>query len=159
MKMLAVILMTFISFCSFAESDQAVLLNPMPGDSKLSVTNTLNIYGKCGGSVVAVLGVVAESFNGQGDFKVDEGDIQIRNGGKDISFKYALSDFNIAHCVQTKSGARLLVGSNCSGSACGEERNYYIIDPKDGSVFPSKASKNLCDTKCANKALGAKYLK
>ena len=162
MKFIIAALMLFISTYSLAESDQAILLNPMQGNTNLSVTKVINIYGKCGDTVVAVLGVESDGFDGKGNFKIDaagNSDLQLRNGGKDISYQYILSDYNITHCIQTKNGARLLVGSICAGSSCGDEFSYYVIDPKNGSILPGKGSKKNCDAKCANQALGMKYLK
>lgn len=162
MRNIAAIFMVLFSFCSFADSSQAILISPLNRDSKPSVTNVINIYGECGGSVIAILGVEPEALETQEYFKVDSSgnpDLQVRTGGKNISYGYLLSDYNVVQCVHTKGGDRLLVGKTCSGSACSDAFNYYVIDPKNGSVFPGKGYNRACDLNCANKILGFKYLK
>lgn len=161
MKIIAAIFFACLSACVHAESSQSISVQPISRNNKPSVTNVLNIYGKCGNSVVAILGVKADGFNWQGDFKVDAAgnpDLQIRNKGKSTSYKFALSDYNTVHCVQTNNGPRLLVGGSCSGSACPDAKSYYIIDIRTEESFPAESSKMNCDANCANQALGIKYL-
>lgn len=162
MKKIVVILMMMLSFNIFAESVSGISLDSLPSDEGLSITNVVNIYGKCGDAVVAILEVEADNLYQFGNFKVDAAgkpDLLLRNGGKDISFGYLLSDFNTVRCVQTKRGARLLVGSNCGGSACSDAKDYSVIDPKTKSVYPAKNSIKRCDENCVNQFLGFKYLK
>lgn len=157
MKLVAAIVMILISAYSHAEINAAIALNPFEGEKSLHVTNVMNFYGKCGGTVVAVLGVQADDFDNQGNFKIDtagNAEIQLRAGGKDISFHNILSDFNVVQCVNSKSGIRLLVGSHCGGSQCTDSYDFYIIDPKNGAMLPKKGAKEACDAKCASEILG-----
>jgi hypothetical protein len=67
----AAIYITLIPFCSFAGSEQAVLLSPFPGESKPSVTAVINILGKCGNRVVGIFSVGFEIISEQEHFNVE----------------------------------------------------------------------------------------
>lgn len=170
MKTLAAAFITLVPICSFAGSEQAVLLSPIQ-EKNITVSTVNNIYGKCGDRVVAIFSVSTENFNGQDHFNIDvehqryfsidyngNPDLVIRGGLKEYSYKWTLSDFNIVHCVQTNDGFRLLVGGSCGGSGCSDTTRYYIIDVNNGNIFPNKNSEEECDEKCVNKALRFKYL-
>jgi hypothetical protein len=165
MKIFAAVVLSLISSFAVAqqERNKAVALFPMSGDSQPSVSKVVNVYGKCGDAVVAILGIEAESFGGREHFRMDSSgnpDLQLRKGdGKDLSFNEMLSDFNVVQCVDTKKGNRLVVGSHCGGSACGDNMAYHVIDPKTGKAFPGRASKDVCDEKCVNSALGVRHFK
>lgn len=146
----------FISGAALA--DAAINLPPMKGDKSVDVVATKNFTGSCGSSIVRVLGVtnVVDNFYA---VEQDAGKIIVRSGSaKDLvltSESGVLSDHNGVECVSTKSGNRLLIWSNCSGSSCGDDFSFYVIDP-ERLVFlaPKDPRKDQCDEKCASKVLG-----
>lgn len=151
----------FTSTLTIAEGDKTFNLSPIDG-KLVDITKTINIYGKCGTSVVAILGVDAEEYHQFGSLKFDTSgapDIQLRNNGKNVSFKNLLSDRNVMNCISTKFGHKILIGSNCGGSACGDNLSYYLIDTKNGNITSSNVSKKICDERCINQLLGFKYFK
>lgn len=159
LKIAATGLALIFSLSAFAGNDAPLMLNPMDGEKSPSVTMTMNVYGKCGSSVIAVIGVDVESYKA-GSLKFDDAgksEVLVRTGKKEISLGKLISDSNLLHCVPTKSGARLLFGSVCGGSACGDAMDYSVIDPSTGTGLSDK--KKACDEDCANKLLGFKYLK
>jgi hypothetical protein len=66
-----------------------------------------------------------------------------------------LSDYNGVQCVQTKSGYRLLIWSDCGGSACGHGFSFFIIDPHKLSFIAPRKSGQICNAKCASTILGS----
>ena len=159
MRRIAAALMGLVFTTAALAQDVPLLLGPMTGAQSPSVTVALNVYGTCAGSVVGVIGVDHESYKA-GSLKFDisgKPDVVIRTGKKDISFEEKISDFNILHCVPTPKGERLLFGSVCGGSTCGDAFDYAVIDPKTGIDLAAKLKS--CDQDCANRLLGVEYLK
>lgn len=159
LKFILAVLMLFTSLSSFAQVSTAIGLSPLSGDKKLSITNVKNIYGTCGGSVVAILEVSGDRFDNKEHFQLDfsgNPGLVLRTGKSEFFYRDPLSDFNVVQCVTGKDGPRLLIASQCGGSACGESYSFSIIDPKTGAIFPAKGSKQECDAQCASKMLGSK---
>lgn len=154
----ALIGITFTAATS-AQQDTPLLLDPMAGEQNPSVIMTMNVYGKCGNSVIGVIGVDYQAFKA-GSLKFDmtgSPDVVVRTKTKNVSFEAAIADFNVLHCVHTPKGERLLFGSACGGSACSDDLNYAVIDPSTGIDLAGK--RQSCDQACANKLLGIEYLK
>lgn len=154
------LIVAFIFLSSTALADTAIGLSPMKGDKTLHVVSTKNITGTCGASIVRVLGVtdVMDTFYG---IDLDAGKIIVRSGPtKELildSESGVLSDHNGVACVSAKSGNRLLIWSNCSGSSCGDDFSFFVIDP-DRLIFlaPKDPRKGQCDERCASQLLGNK---
>jgi hypothetical protein len=157
MRIIYTFLITLL-FSSIAMAEPAISLPPMKGETALDVVDTKNVTGSCGTSIVRVLGVknVAGNFYG---IDLDAGKIIIRSGPtKELvlsSSSGVLSDHNGVACVSTKSGNRLLVWSNCSGSTCGDNFSFFVIDPERLTFLaPKDPRKGQCDAKCASQLLG-----
>lgn len=158
-------------------AQSAIRLQPMKGEKSLLVEGS-NVTGSCGTSVVRVLGVarvVDNFFDIDSDARIiirvfqedhtkdviapDTGAIIVPGGStKELilnSDSGVLSDHNGVACVATTSGSRLLVWSNCAGSACGDDFSFFVIDP-ERLVFlaPQDPRKGQCDEKCASQLLG-----
>ena len=146
-------------FISTALADQptAIMLPPIEGQKALWLETTNNITGSCGTSIVRVLGVkkVISNFY---TIDLDAGRIIIRSAGEELVLDAndgTLSDHNGIACVPTESGSRLLVWSNCSGSVCGDDFSFVIVDPERLVILaPKDPYKETCHAKCASKLLG-----
>ena len=134
---------------------KSVILEPLSSDGG-DVVQVRNIYGRCGTSVVQVLGVrdASEDF-----YTVDSGAgnadiIVIREGGRSqVSLKKSLSDYNGVSCLKATTGTRLLVWSNCGGSICGNGFSFTIVDPDTLEIVAGKDSD--CNALCASRLLGS----
>jgi hypothetical protein len=151
---------TVLLFCSGAAlaTPPAISLFPMQGDKALNVVQAKNVTGSCGSAVVRVLGVTNAS-DGFYENDSDSG-IIIRSGGKELNISEGggdiLSDHNGVACVPTKSGKRLLVWSNCAGSACGDNFSFFVFDPERlALIAPKDPRKEQCDENCASRILGS----
>lgn len=159
-------MMLSASVCAHAVTDngKAIELNPLPGRHALVLTKDMKVSGLCGTAVVTIpnIALMREDDNpikDLGDFYGNsDPSLQVKINGKTHSYD-VLSDYNMVHCVPTAKGLRLLVGSNCGGSLCSDAKDYTIINLSNGHQFPAKNATTDCDTECANKALGFKYLK
>jgi hypothetical protein len=160
MKKLSILAAMLVTLGGLAQaSEDVLLLRPMAGDKSPSVTMTMDVYGTCGGAIVAVISADHEKYkNGTLSFSMDGGDVIIRRGNnKEISIKSRISDFNVLQCVGHNGKDKILFGSSCSGSACTDQSNYVVIDPSTLDVKPKGNA--TCDDGCANKLLGFRYLK
>ena len=110
----------------------------------------VNYTGLCGTAVVKIMDV--EEVNND-IFKVNNGKLAVKSGKKELNLDEALSDYNGIACVKTKTAERLLVWSNCSGSVCGDDFKFYVIDLQKLTIIAPKKGKT-CDDKCASKILG-----
>jgi len=153
-------IVTLLLLSSTTLADTAIGLPPMKGGKTLDVVATKNVTGSCGASIVRVLGVtdVIDNFYG---IDLDAGKIIVRSGpNKELVLSHGsgiLSDHNGVACVSTKSGSRLLVWSNCAGSACGEGFSFFVIDPEHLVLLaPKDPLKGRCDEKCASLLLDNK---
>jgi len=121
---------------------------------KVEKTNSqeTNYTGLCGPATVKIMEVTEIS----GDiFKVNNGRLIIKSDKKELVLDEILSDYNGVACVKTKIADRLLVWSNCSGSVCGDNFHFFVIDLQKLAVIAPKKGKT-CDDKCASKILGNK---
>lgn len=142
----------------FAKEMPAILLQPINDDNTANVVSTKNIYGKCAGEVVAILGIISENFDGYTNFSVDVSgnpDIILRGENKETSFGKLLSDYNVVHCVKTKHGFRLVIASHCGGSVCSDSFDFNIIDTTSHKIIAPANGKS-CDAQCASKFLDSR---
>lgn len=167
MQRFAALVMLSTSVCAHAVTDngKAIELKPLPGQHALVLTKDMEVVGLCGVAVVTISGMVLMNENDNpvkdlGDFDSDGyPNLYVKINGKTRSYD-VLSDSNRVHCVPTAKGPRLLVGGSCEGGGnCSGVKNYTIINLSNGHQFPAKNATTDCDTECANKALGFKYLK
>lgn len=155
---IATTLLAILINTSAQAQSAAVSLLPMQGDKKVDVVNTQNFTGSCGSAVVRVMGVerIVGNFY---TVDLDSAKIIIRSNAKDLildEHSGALSDHNGIACLNTKSGQRLLVWSNCNGSACGNF-SFTVIDPEKAIILaPKNPAKESCDEKCATKLTGSR---
>jgi hypothetical protein len=144
-----------------AESGHSVVLKPMPGHTRLVLEKGNIVRGQCGGAVVTLLGVSPDSLHAESVLKFEgagEPDLRLWTGTKDLSLSFAISDYNMVHCVETDKGEKLLVGSSCGGSLCTDARAHHVFNLRTGGAFPGQRAKKPCYFDCANRFLGKKYL-
>lgn len=160
MRFFAAALSLFLSVNALADG---VILRPMQGYKELDVIKTENITGSCGGSVVRVMGMI-DPVDNYFSIEQDTGKIIVRSSSATndliLSHENILSDYNGVACVETKSGDKLLIWSNCGGSVCGDNFSFYVIDPKSLKfIAPKDPKKGSCDDDCATKVLGNNFPK
>lgn len=132
-----------------------VLLGPISPSTRVDRTTVTNIYGSCGSAVVQVLGV--KDSNDQ-FFTVDaaagNSDVVViaEGGQRQISLKRYLSDYNGVACVG-KSAKKVLVWSDCGGSACGHGYQFTVVDVRSLRIVAG--GPNECGEMCATRATGS----
>ncbi|HMO74200.1 MAG TPA: hypothetical protein PKD48_02570 [Sphingopyxis sp.] len=129
-----------------------VTLEPFP-DSGVDVETVRNYYGRCGPATVQVLGVAQEE---DGFFKGSIGGgsavVVIGDGGAPVlEIREQLSDHNGVACVTGTAGPRLLIWSNCGGSACGDDFAFTVVDPAVAAIVSDED----CDAACAASLSGS----
>lgn len=159
MRMYSLILASLLA-CSPALAATPIGLAPLQGSKNLDVVATKSITGTCGKTIVEVMGVT-DLNPGFYDVDPDAGRVLVRTAaGKELSLgadSGVLSDHNGVACVATSAGNRLLFWSNCSGSACGDNFSFFVLDPERLLfVAPKDPRKGPCDAKCAAQVLGNK---
>ncbi|HEY8098480.1 MAG TPA: hypothetical protein VIE65_20645 [Methylobacter sp.] len=131
------------------------------GSANFSTKDGKNYIGTCGPARITVKNIDEISDNNfvpyfSGPDDLDSFNIEIYEPGEpDKVLKYAEDSYNRIDCVQTKHGKRILIGTQCNGSAsiCGNTFNYYdVIDPK--KIKQVNSSKEECDVNCAIRLLG-----
>lgn len=136
----------------------SIRISPMQGEKSLSVEGG-NVTGSCGNSIIRILGIT-KAFDNVYITDSDGGKIIIRaSASKELTISPSdgvLSDFNGMACVSSKTGESLLIWSNCSGSACGDNYHFYVIDPNRLTYLaPKKPQNKLCDAECASLVIGS----
>jgi hypothetical protein len=142
------IILMIVFPCKFAHPQTAIGLTSLKVD-KINDQKT-NYTGLCGNATVIIMGVTEINND---IFEVNNGSLIVKTAAKELILTEMLSDYNGVACVKTRSADRLLIWSNCNGSACGEDFHFNIIDPQKLTVLAPKKGK-LCDDKCASKILG-----
>ena len=134
---------TIMAISFIAQAEDPIVLHPFDGDKELSIDKVMNIYGKCGENVIAILGVKTIIDEGSAHFfsAGPDANLLIRNGQIDKNFTDLLSDYNTVRCISTPQGEQLIVGSTCSGVICGDEFDYSAIDMKTLKVRPYNPKK------------------
>jgi hypothetical protein len=149
----------FFSGAALAEETGINLGPALGGSTSMKVVKTDNYYGSCGEAAVMVFGV--NRYTG-GLFKVESDGARIvirADGGRWLAIpsNEVFSDFNGMSCVESSSGPRLVIWSDCGGSACGQGFSFYIYDPeKLTKLAPREKDKAGCDKECATEVLGQK---
>lgn len=137
-------------------ADVAIQLDPALGSSKVDEQQVRNVTGTCGGAIVRVLGMSDEYATSSFDY--DAGRILVRSDGGEmvLGTDNVINDYNSITCMTDRKGRALLViAGQCAGSACGDEADYYIIDPvRREFVAPRDPKAGTCDRACATRALG-----
>jgi hypothetical protein len=161
---------TFLSIALFAITLNAqsgpISLDPIGNASSADIFkngNALHVHGACGGAVVKVLGIKQETFGPDKDvfgFNGDDADgVFVVGGPEKPTVKLSYSDYNTVLCVPVGERVgkqfRLIVGSVCTGSACGDAMNFEVFDPK----LWKKVSPTFCDITCASKLVRSNVLK
>ncbi|ASU38546.1 hypothetical protein hmeg3_09720 [Herbaspirillum sp. meg3] len=127
-----------------------VLLDPV-GDGVAPVVQTLTVFGACGGAPVHVVGINQQSFGKTSPtFTVDGSEgAGIYILGQGAATKLPVSDNNTVICVPVGREFRIVVGSSCAGSACGDGMYYQVVDPKT----KKNTAPQICDITCVSKLL------
>jgi hypothetical protein len=151
---IALLITSSMSGASNAQTgSKAILLEPLSDDG-IDRIIVRNVYGKCGSLVVQVLGVRDEdndffSVDGNADIVV------IREGGRQqVSLKRYMSDYNGVACVGSNLQKRVLVWSDCAGTACGNGYSFTVVDPSNLRILAGGAAP--CDAACAAKITGSR---
>jgi hypothetical protein len=136
-----------------------ISLAPIGNAQSADIVQTLNVYGSCGGAVVKVIGIAKDSFGpDKSTFSFDNqgaaGIFILPGDGKSPGMLRG-SDYNTVLCVPVGQEFRVVFGSVCSGSACGDAMNYVVFDPKLGK----NVSPTMCDISCASKFIKSNVLK
>ena len=105
---------------------------------------TVNLYGKCGNAAIGLSDVEVRD-----EFIVGTPDSELMmvnpTTGKQIKIKSQLSDYNKFACFITAKGHRVVVGSVCGGSACGDAYNYHVVDTGTMKILNKKAVQEVKD--------------
>ncbi len=123
--------------------------------SRVEVTTVRNYYGKCGSSVIQVLGVKDEA----GDhFTVDPSSelgsaVVVLGGATKLVLKDAISDYNGVACVTKGTQKFVLIWHQCAGSACGDDYYFTVVDALSARRLTGKDSD--CDSRCATQLTGS----
>jgi hypothetical protein len=133
----------------------SITLEPLSGEREIDSTSVRNIYGRCGSAVVQILGVERDvGYFFTVDSAAGNADVVLIGGGgrKQLSLKPFLSDHNGVACVG-RSAKRLLFWSNCSGTACGDEFGFTVVDVMALKIVAG--GPNSCSARCASIASGS----
>lgn len=137
---------------SAAEAQSAIQIEPFPTTSyspksEVMVTTVRNYYGRCGPATIQVLGVERQEktyFTSDGVATV----VVIGSGGKPtLDLKDAVSDYTGVACIKNGQKKYVLIWSNCSGSACGDDFNFTVVDTQP--VFEVAGGRDACNAQCA----------
>jgi hypothetical protein len=137
---------------SGAQAQSAIQIEPFPATSyspksEVIVTTVRNYYGRCGPATVQVLGVERQEktyFTSDGVATV----VVIGSGGRpSLDLKDAVSDYTGVACVRNGERKYVLIWSNCSGSACGDDFNFTVVDTQP--VIEVAGGRDACNAQCA----------
>ncbi len=162
MRIVATLLLFLTAPANAQDDGTAIRLQPFPADSgtlasKVDVTTVQNHYGRCGSAVVQVLGVERQVGN---FFTVDApaGNARVvviaEGGQRSLTIEDSLSDHNGVACLTAKPSPYLLIWSNCSGTACGDDFGFTVIDVERLRIVSGAAGE--CDQKCAQRLTGSR---
>jgi hypothetical protein len=135
-----------------AQAQSAIQIEPFPATSyspksQIMVTTVRNYYGRCGAATVQVLGVERQEktyFTSDGVATI----VVIGAGGRpSLDLKDAVSDYTGVACVRNGIKKYLLIWSNCSGSACGDDFNFTVVDTQP--VVEVAGGRDACNAQCA----------
>lgn len=97
--------------------------------------DTVNVHGKCGNAFVAITGVDVRDEFVVGQYG-SEFVMVNPNTGKE--FKTKLNDYNKLACFVTAKGYRVVYGTACGGSKCGDVYDYHVVDTNTMRVLNKK---------------------
>jgi hypothetical protein len=135
-----------------AQAQSAIQIEPFPATSyspksQVEVTTVRNYYGRCGPATVQVLGVQRQEktyYTSDGAASV----VVIGSGGRPtLDLKDAVSDYTGVACVRNGARKYVLIWSNCSGSACGDDFNFTVVDTQP--VVEVAGGRDACNAQCA----------
>lgn len=156
-NLVTILLCAFLSFAANAAPLQSINLPPLDSKTPLRDKPTGDFTGRCGDSIVRVLGV---EYIGDKHFmlEIDAGLIAVRHHGDELTLNVMdsfLSDYVGVSCVRSEETEKLLIWTQCNGISthCTEDYSYYVIDPASHEIVPSSASDSDCDWFCANNIL------
>lgn len=161
LEFLLIVLLFLLSQVALAQS--AISLSPAKGASAVHIEQAENYFGSCGSAAVLVFGVTGttqSSFTIQPEAAkviVRRPPVKLGGSSSDIVLSTknsALSDHNGIACVSYKSTYRLLVWSDCGGSACGQGYSYVVVDPEIPEILAPRGVNSECRDKCAAELLG-----
>ena len=148
-----IVALSLISSPGFTEPQiPPVSLSPFPGATTMAVEKAALVSGKCGASVVRIIGITL-STGAFFDIDQDGGVIvrQLHMPEVHLTQNNGLSDHNGVACIHTAAGAsHLLIWSACGGSACGDDFGFTVIEVDRPRIVSPKD----CNKACASKLTG-----
>jgi hypothetical protein len=147
------------AFALATAEQTAINLSPLASEKAVTIDKAQNFTGTCGPSVVRVLGVTSVTGDIFG-IDIDSGKIIVRQLRKPeviLDSNNGMSDHTGISCIDYEGKSRLLVWSNCAGTACGDEYTFTVIDADNPKVLaPSGPIVTSCDEVCAYALTGNK---
>lgn len=138
-----------LAISSPANAQTAIKLQSLDGGSgQVEIVSVKNYYGRCGASVVQILGVAED----HGDFfTVDSAGsnsaIVVLGDDGSAEIRRELSDHNGVACVGPASSPKVLIWSNCGGTACGDDFDFTVVTTGTPRIISDPDSG--CDAACA----------
>ncbi len=112
--------------------------------------------GTCGPARIHGSGLVQDDASGHSNVITPHGEIRVISGSKQLVIGEGdLQDRNMAACLSTPKGPRLVVAIFCDGRSC-PPADYWVIDPAKAIVVSEPAGLDGCSLVCAEEALGVK---
>jgi hypothetical protein len=134
------------------------------------------IHGSCGKAFITISGVDTDNptkdggldgnlnssaLNTSNPYAGSQVEVTVLVGqpgkSKQKSTTISLEEASIIHCINTKTGRMVVIGTECRGNVEGcYSPNYFVINAEKITKIDTKKE---CDTRCANQKLGGNYLK
>ncbi|WP_448673091.1 hypothetical protein [Pseudoxanthomonas mexicana] len=112
--------------------------------------------GTCGPASIRVAGLVQDDASGHSNVITPHGEIRVISGSKQLVIGEGdLQDRNMAACLSTPKGPRLVVAIFCDGRSC-PPVDYWVFDPAKATIVSKPADLEGCSLACAEEALGVK---
>lgn len=164
----------------FTAASSNLFAAPLYGNAvqfeNIETSTSTVIHGSCGNAFIAISGVDADypthyggldgnpnssALNTSNQYAGSQVEITVFVGqpgeSRQKSTTISLEEASIIHCINTKSGKMVVVGTECRGNVeyC-YSPSYFVIDAEEISETDTNRE---CDTRCANQKLGGDYLK
>jgi hypothetical protein len=162
----AFLILTALAVSPASLGQTAIGLSPALGSKGLITTKTDNFVGSCGKAAVMVFGVsgyVEDTFTIEGEaakviVRVPRS-MSTSTSNQLVLFpgNGVLSDYNGIACISARGTNKLLIWSDCAGSACGRGFSFFVIDPeKPVMIMPKNPKDGSCNYECATREIGSK---
>ena len=164
----------------FAATSSNLFAAPLYGNAvqfeNIETLASTVIHGSCGNALITISGVDTDypthnggldgnpnssALNTSHQYAGSQVEITVLVGqsgeSRQKSTTISLEEAGIIHCVNTKSGKMVVVGTECRGNVedC-YNPNYFVISAE--KITKTDTNKE-CNARCANQKLGGNYLK